>query len=75
LQFFCGSHNRCNRPVATRLRKLPKAAAPTCCINTYREFDVQNRFKGTAEYFTVSLPVGIDTNAQAVPGNMIKARF
>jgi hypothetical protein len=44
-------------------------------IKVFREFDVQNRFEGTAGYFTVSLPVGIDTNAQAVPGKMIKARF
>jgi hypothetical protein len=44
-------------------------------IKVFREFDVQNRFEGTAGYFTVSLPVGIDTNAQAIPGKMIKARF
>src|SRR5258706_3872531 len=44
-------------------------------IRVFREFDVQNRFEGTAGYFTVSLPVGIDTNAKAVPGKMIRARF
>jgi hypothetical protein len=36
---------------------------------------VQNRFEVTAGYFTVSVPVGIDANAVAVPGKMIKARL
>jgi hypothetical protein len=44
-------------------------------IKVYREFDVVNRPQGTAGYFTVSLPIGIDTNTQIAAGNAIKAKF
>jgi hypothetical protein len=30
-------------------------------LKAYREFDVQNRMEGTVGYFTVSVPIGIDT--------------
>jgi hypothetical protein len=41
----------------------------------HREFDVQNRMEGTVGYFTVSAPIGIDTNSQSTPGNIVKAKF
>jgi hypothetical protein len=43
-------------------------------VNSVR-FDVQNRPEGTAGYFTVSLPIGLDTNAQIEAGKAIKAKF
>ncbi|KAA0074118.1 transporter [Tardiphaga sp. P9-11] len=50
-------------PVSTRLK-------------VYREFDAVNRMEGTAGYFTVSVPVAIDTNAVALAqGRTIKAKF
>ncbi|NUU44511.1 SphA family protein [Tardiphaga robiniae] len=50
-------------PVSTRLK-------------VYREFDAVNRMEGTAGYFTVSVPVAIDTNAMALSqGRTIKAKF
>jgi hypothetical protein len=49
-------------PVSTRLR-------------VYREFEVQNRMEGTAGYFTVSLPIAIDTNSQIASAKPIKTKF
>lgn len=50
-------------PVSTRLK-------------VYREFDAVNRMEGTAGYFTVSVPVAIDTNAMTLAqGRTIKAKF
>ncbi len=40
-------------PISTRLK-------------IYREFAVQNRFEGTAGFFSVSLPIGFDTNVKPV---------
>jgi hypothetical protein len=36
---------------------------------------VENRPEGTVGYFTVSVPFGIDTNAQLAAGQAIKAKF
>jgi hypothetical protein len=45
-------------------------------IKVYREFDVQNRMEGTAGFFTVALPIGLDTNIRQLDsGKAIKARF
>lgn len=50
-------------PISTRLK-------------VYREFDAVNRMEGTAGYFTVSVPVALDTNAVAIAqGRAIKAKF
>lgn len=49
-------------PVSTRLK-------------VYREFDVQNRMEGTAGFFTVAVPLAIDTSSQAAALKPIKARF
>lgn len=43
-------------------------------IKVYREFDVQNRMEGTAGYFTVSLPISVDSSARPMP-SAIKAKF
>lgn len=43
-------------------------------IKVYREFDVQNRMEGTAGYFTVSLPLGVDSSATPM-SSAIKAKF
>lgn len=43
-------------------------------IKVYREFDVQNRMEGTAGYFTVSLPLGIDSSVKPM-ASAIKAKF
>ena len=43
-------------------------------IKVYREFDVQNRMEGTAGYFTVSLPLGVDSSAKPM-SSAIKAKF
>ena len=44
-------------------------------IKVYREFDVQNRMEGTAGFFTVAVPLAIDTNSQVAPPRPIKAKF
>lgn len=47
-------------PISTRLK-------------IYREFAVQNRFEGTSGFFSVSLPIGLDTNAP--PPKPIAVKF
>ena len=50
-------------PVSTRLK-------------VYREFDAVNHLEGTAGFFTVSMPLAIDTSvASLTSGKAIKARF
>lgn len=50
-------------PISTRLK-------------VYREFDAQNHLEGTAGYFTVSVPLGVDSSlTPSVTGKMIKAKF
>jgi hypothetical protein len=49
-------------PISTRLK-------------VYREFDAVNHLEGTAGFFTVSVPLGIDTNSQSTAGKMVKAKF
>jgi hypothetical protein len=44
-------------------------------IKVYREFDVENRPEGTVGYFTVSFPIGFDTNVRADAGKAIKVKF
>jgi hypothetical protein len=41
----------------------------------YREFDVQNRMKGTAGYFTAPASLALDSSSQAAPIKLIKAKF
>jgi len=43
-------------------------------IKVYREFDVQNRMEGTAGFFTVSLPLGVDSSVKPM-ASAIKAKF
>jgi hypothetical protein len=47
----------------------------TTRLKVYREFDVQNRMEGTADYFTVAVPLVIDTSGQDTPLKPIKAKF
>jgi hypothetical protein len=50
-------------PISTRLK-------------VYREFDAVNHLEGTSGYFTVSVPLGFDTNVMSTDvGKSIKARF
>ncbi len=50
-------------PVTTRLR-------------VYREFDAVNHLEGTSGYFTLAVPLSIDTSVQTVDaGKRIKAKF
>jgi hypothetical protein len=50
-------------PVSTRLK-------------VYREFDAVNHLEGTAGFFTVSMPLAIDSSvASAAAGKSIKAKF
>jgi hypothetical protein len=44
-------------------------------LKVYREFDVQNRMEGTVGYFTVPVPIGIDTNSQSTLEKIVKAKF
>lgn len=48
-------------PISTRLK-------------VYREFDVQNRMEGTAGFFTVSLPLAVDSSVKPM-ATAIKAKF
>ncbi|MGL5168482.1 MAG: SphA family protein [Afipia sp.] len=43
-------------------------------IKVYHEFDVQNRMEGTAGFFTVSLPLGVDSSVKPM-AVAIKAKF
>jgi len=43
-------------------------------IKVYREFDVQNRMEGTAGFFTVSLPLALDSSVKPMSA-AIKAKF
>jgi hypothetical protein len=49
-------------PISTRLK-------------IYREFDVQNRFEGTAGFLTVSVPLAADASVAAATGKAINAKF
>jgi hypothetical protein len=44
-------------------------------LKVYREFETQNRMQGTAGYFTVSLPLAIDTNNQIASAKPVKTKF
>ncbi|MGL4260023.1 MAG: SphA family protein [Afipia sp.] len=43
-------------------------------IKVYREFDVKNRMEGTAGFFTVSLPLAVDSSVKPL-SSAIKAKF
>lgn len=58
------------RPMTFEVGKLPISTR----IKVYREFDVQNRMEGTAGFFTVSLPLGLDSSVKPMSA-AIKAKL